>query len=186
VRPRVGVETARAQVPSTERRHHAPRTLDVDEPVEPRASERLVDGDPRLHDERPVRAAVVERQEEGDAAHEVRRDDVHQRAPLVVRLPDETDVPEAQVAEPAVDELRRRARRRAPEVAPVDECDGEAGMRGLVRDCRADDPAAHDEQVERPAAQLLECARPVDFVAQSHKGLPHAFRPSRSATSTRT
>ncbi len=76
VRPRVGVEAARAQVVGAQRRHHAARALGVDEPVQPRPGEGRVEDDPGLHDGGPVRAAAVEREQEREAPNEVRRHDV--------------------------------------------------------------------------------------------------------------
>ena len=98
----------------------------------------------------------------------------------MVRLADEADVAEPQVAQPAVDQLRRRARRRACEVALVDERDGETVRRRGLRDAGADDPAADHEQVELARRELLE--RRYAFV---HSGFVQAFRPWGSQTSMR-
>ena len=76
-------------------------------------------------------------------------------AALVVRLADETDVAEAQVAQAAVDELRRRARGSRAEVPGVDERDGQARACGVGSRGGADHPAADDEQVERPRRERL-------------------------------
>jgi hypothetical protein len=83
-------------------------------------------------------------------------DDPHERAPFLVRLADQADVSEPEIAEAAVDELRGGTRGRPAEVAAIDERDCEAGARGLRGDARADDAAADDEQVEARAAQPLE------------------------------
>jgi hypothetical protein len=125
VRPRVRVEPARSETVRPQRRNHALRPRDIDESVEPRPGERLVDGDPRLHHERPVGPVPVQRKQERQPAHEMRRDDGHERAPFVVSLANEADVAEPQVAQAAVDELRRGAGSRAAEVAAVDERHGE-------------------------------------------------------------
>ena len=66
----------------------------------------------------------------------------------MVRLAYEADVPESEVAEPAVDQLGGRARRPAAEVAGVDEGHTEADARGVRGDRGADDPAPDHEQVE--------------------------------------
>ena len=136
VRPCILVERARAQAVVLELRHELFRAFCADEAVQLRARERRVDDDSALHEPRPVRPVLVERKEERQPPHEVRRDDVHQHAPLVVRLAHEPDVAEAQVAQPAVDELRRRARRRAGEVALVDERDRAGRAPTPPRRCR--------------------------------------------------
>ena len=100
---------------------------------------------------------MVERGEERHAVHEVRGDDARQRPALVVRLADEADVAEPQVAKAAVDQLRRSARRPAAEVAAVDECDSEAVGGSRRCDCRlrnSRSPAAAAEHVEAPLVEL--------------------------------
>ena len=92
----------------------------------------------------------------------MRRDDAEKRSPLGVRLADELDVAEPQIAEAAVDQLRRGARGGAAEVAAVDERDAEAQARSLARDRRHRDPAADHEQVEAarvPARRARLAAR---------------------------
>lgn len=84
------------------------------------------------------------------------RDDLRQYAPLVMRLSYEADVAEAEVAQPAMDELRGCARGAASEVACLHERDSESGARGMGRDPGADDAAAHDEQVETALGELGE------------------------------
>ena len=88
----------------------------------------------------------------------------------------ELDVTEAEVAQPAVDQLRRRARGRRAEVAAVDERDREPGPRSLVRDPGADDPASDHEQVEPPLGERVEI---------SHSGFVQARLPAASVTSMR-
>jgi hypothetical protein len=77
--------------------------------------------------------------------NEVRGDDLRQYPPLVMRLAHETDVPQAEIAEPAVDELGRRARRCAAEVACVHERDPEAGACRVGSYPGSDDSAADDQ-----------------------------------------
>ena len=109
----------------------------------------------------------------------MRRDDVHQQPPLVMRLAHEPDVAEPQVAEAAVDQLRRRARRRAREVALVDERDREPVRRRRLRDAGADDPAADHEQVELARRELLERG-----YACVHSGFVQALRALRRRTTS--
>ena len=79
---------------------------------------------------------------------EMRGDDVRQRPPLVMRLAHEADVAQAQVAESAVNQLRRGRRGGCREVAAVDEGDRQPVRRRGLGDARPDDPAADDQQVE--------------------------------------
>ena len=156
VRRRVRVQRARTQPVDAQWRDELARSVRRHEPVEPRARERRVDDDPALDERRPVRTALVQGQEKRQAADEMRRDDPGQQPPLVMCLPYETHVAEAQVAQAAVDELRRRARGRPAEVARVDERDREPGPSGVGRDPRSDDPGADHEQVESPLGQLVD------------------------------
>ena len=89
---------------------------------------------------------------------EVGRDDVHQQPPLGVGLAHQPNVAEAQVAQAAVDQLRRGARRAAAEVPAVDQGDSEPVGSGELGDTGPDDPAADHEQVVSPLAQLRERA----------------------------
>ena len=66
---------------------------------------------------------------------------------------------EPQVAQPAVDQLRRRARRARGEVVALDESDPEPVPGGHLGDARADDPAADDEEIEPLTPQALEGER---------------------------
>ncbi len=180
VRPRVLVERAGAEVRVAELRHELLGAFRADEPVELRARKRRVDDDARLDEPRPVRAVLVEREEEREAAHEMRRDDVHQDAALVMRLAHEPDVAEAEVAEAAVDELRRCARGRACEVALVDERDVQAGGRRGLGDPGADDAAADHEQVELGGAEPLDGG-----YSPVHNGFVQARHALVSDTTTR-
>ena len=102
-----------------------------------------------------MHAAAVEREHEREPPDEVRRDDAHQHAALVMRLANEAEVPELEVAQPAVDQLRGGARRGAAEVAAIDERDSEPDPRRGRGDAGADDPAADDEHVEALGGEPL-------------------------------
>ena len=91
-------------------------------------------------------------------------------------LADELDVTEPEVAQPAVDQLRRRTRGRPAEVTSVDERHREAGPRSLVRDPGADDAASDHEEVEPSLGELREIP---------HSGFVHARLPFASVTSMR-
>jgi hypothetical protein len=73
-----------------------------------------------------------------------------------VCLAHEADVAEAEVAQPSVDELRRGARGLPAEVAALDERDREPVPGRGCGDPGADDPAAHDQQIEVSAGELFE------------------------------
>ena len=158
VRARVGVDAGRAQPVRPQRGDELGRGPRRDE-----AAPLLRDpGQPRVRPERAadrhstVRPAGVDRQDERDPAHEVRGDPARERLDLAERLTDEREVAEAEVAEPAVDELRGCARRPGGEVAALDERDGEPVARRELGDAGAEDPAADDEQVEALAAEPFE------------------------------
>ena len=108
---------------------------------------------------RPYGPAAIDRQDEPERPHEVRSDDLAERAHLVERLPYEPEVAHAQIPEPAVNELRRCAGSSRCEVVPLDQRDGEAVARCQFRDAGADDPPADDEQVESLRPQPLEAGR---------------------------
>jgi hypothetical protein len=116
----------------------------------------------------------VEGQQELQAAHEMRRHYAHQQATLVVRLADEANIAQPEIAESTVNQLRGRGRGAPAKVATFDECDGEAVARGLGRDPCSDDPSADHEQIEVALRQLLD--RPPARV-QGHSGFVQAFRP---------
>src|SRR5918999_5503783 len=138
--------------------------------------------EPGLHGERVVRAVPVQGQEEPLTADEVRCDDLHERAPLPMGLPDEANVAEAQVAEAPVDELRRSARGLGAEIRAVDKRDRETGAGRLAGDPGADDAAADHEEVEALRLQPLEGLTPV---YDTHNGFVQARRPSSSRSSSR-
>ena len=79
-----------------------------------------------------------------------------ERVHLGERLADEAEVAEAKVAQPAVDQLRRRARCARCEVVALDERDPESVSGGDLGDAGSDDSAADDEQVEPSRPQAVE------------------------------
>ena len=176
VRERVDVHTAAAQAVEAEIGDALSRTRGRQQAADPVTGERRVQREPEPQRPRPVGAIPVEREQERQPADEVRRNGLEQRAALAMSLAHELDVAEAEIAKPTVDQLRRRARSRSAEVAAVDERDRKPGPRCLVRDPRADDPAADDEQVE-PA--------PDERVEVSHSGFVQARQPAASVTSMR-
>ena len=147
VRPGVLVDATAAKAVEAEAGNASPGPLGLDESTELFTGERRVRPQPRLDRRGPVRAAAVDGEQERDPPDQVRRDDAQQRPPLRVRLPHELHVAEPEVAQAAVDQLRRGARRGAAEIGAVDERDAEPGSRRLVRHPCADDPAADHEEV---------------------------------------
>ena len=176
VRERVDVDAAAAQPLEPEIRDALQRTRGRQQAAEPVAGERRVEREPEPERPRPVGAVPVEREQERQPPDEVRRDGLEERAALAMSLAHELDVTQAEVAQPAVDQLRRRARGRPAEVAAVDERDREACLRRLVRDPGADDAASDHEEVEAPLRQLREIP---------HSGFVHARLPFASVTSMR-
>src|SRR4051812_400500 len=128
-----------------------------------------------------MRTVLIQGEEKRKAPHQMGCNHAHEHAALVMRLAHQADVAEAEVPQPAVDELRRGTRRRAREVGLVHERDRHAVRRRSFGDARADDAAANHEQVELARGELLEAGQPV-----VHSGFVHARLPAASATSSRT
>ena len=156
VRPGIRVQRARTQALDAEARNLLARSLRSDEPVQPGLGQRRVEEDPALHDPGAIGTATVEREQERQAADEVGSDHPRQQPALVVRLADEPDVTETQVAQTTVDQLGGRTRRAAAEIAGVDERHREPGARSVRRRGGADDAAADDEEVEPARRELVE------------------------------
>ncbi len=73
--------------------------------------------------------------------------------------------PCAEVAQPAVHQLRAPAARPVREVAPLEQRDREAAARRVERDARAGDPAAdHDDVDDLAAGERLDVGRPASAV----------------------
>ena len=134
VRVRVDVDAAAAQAFEPEVGDALQRTRGRQQAAEPVTGEARVESEPEPERRRPVGAVTVEREEERQPPDEVRRDGLQERAALAMSLAHELDVAQAEVAQPAVDQLRRRTRGRPAEVAAIDERDRETGLRRLVRD----------------------------------------------------
>ena len=154
----VGIEAGGAEAVEPERRDELRRGggRDHASPLRDGAGqarvrpERAADRDP------PVRPAAIDGEQEVQRPHEVGCDEPAERVHLGERLADEAEVAEAEVAQPAVDQLRRRARRARCEVVALDERDPEPVAGGDLGDAGSDDPAADDEQVEPSRPQALE------------------------------
>ena len=154
----VGIEAGGAEAVEPERRDELRRGGGRDHPSPLRDGagqarvrpERAADRDP------PVRPAAIDGEQEVQRPHEVGCDEPAERVHLGERLADEAEVAEAEVAQPAVDQLRRRARRARCEVVALDERDPEPVPGGDLGDAGSDDPAADDEQVEPSRPQALE------------------------------
>ena len=179
VRPRVRVERRGMQSLGAQLRHETQRALRAHAAVQLGARERRVEEHARAHHPGPVGPAAIEREEKRQPLHEVRRDDAHQVAPLLMRLANEAHVAHLQVAQAAVDELRRGTRRRAGEVASLDERYVQTVRGRGLGDPGADDPAADHEQVEPARGELLDRCYAI------HSGFVQARLPLASATSMR-
>ena len=70
----------------------------------------------------PLPAAVLQRVQERHRLHQVRRQALEQQSALLERLPDQREVQHLQIAQAAVDQLARPARRAGRPVAGLDEC----------------------------------------------------------------
>ena len=88
--------------------------------------------------------------------HQMRRDLLEQQAALVQRLAHEADVEMLEVAQTAVDQLARAARRAGGEVALLDQSHGQAAARRVQGDAAAGHAAADHEDVERLRREARE------------------------------
>jgi hypothetical protein len=88
--------------------------------------------------------------------HQVRRQ-VHEQRALEQRLAHQPEVEALEVAQAAVDELRRAARRAGRIVLALDESHAVAARRRVERDARAGDPAADHDHVEAVRPEGAQC-----------------------------
>ncbi len=100
--------------------------------------------------------AVVERVEEAHGLHEVRGDPLQEQTAFDQGLADEGEVELLEVADAAVHELRRTARRARAPVAGLDDADAQAAGDRVERTAAADDPAADHQDVELAGLQRLD------------------------------
>ena len=147
-----GVEACGAKAVEPERRDESHRSRRRDHPPPLRDGARQTRVRPERATDRnaPVRAAAVDREHELQRRDEMGGDVAAEGVHLGERLADEAEMPEAQVAKPAVDQLRRRARRARGEVVALDDRDVQPVPGSDLGDAGADDPAADDEEVEPP------------------------------------
>ena len=120
-------------------------------------AEEVVQREPRPV-ERPGQDVAVEREEERLEADEV-GGEAEQPASLGQRLADEADPELLEIAQPAVDEPRRPARRPGRDVVSLDQGGPEAAARGVERGPAAGDPAADDEHVPALVGEAGEVGR---------------------------
>ena len=104
----------------------------------PRAAEGVVEDHPGAQ-VRALPDAVLERRQERDRLDEVRRQAVEQQAALAQRLADEPELELLEIAQAAVDQLARPARRARGEVALLDERDPQPARSRVERRAAADD-----------------------------------------------
>ena len=97
---------------------------------------------------RALPPSAREREEELDRPHEVRRQLRQQQAPFSQGLVHEPELEHLEVAQPAVDQLARPARRSGGDVDRLDQPGRQAARHRVERDADAGDPAADDEDVE--------------------------------------
>ena len=143
----------------------------VPAPEQPRprsaeAGDRRVEGEGRDELCRLPRARALDREHEAERLNQVRGDPRSEHGPFPLELSDETYVSRCEIAKAAMDELRRRGRRRPAEVALVDQHNLEACRCRLVRNAASHDAASDDEQVSDLTLEPFECGRaPLDGLA---------------------
>ena len=99
---------------------------------------------------------VAQRVDELDRFHQVRAELLEHQAPLVQRLPDEPEVELLEIAQPAVDEFARPARRARCPVAHLDEGHRETARRGVQCGSGTGDATTDHEHV------VVGASHPVD------------------------
>lgn len=104
----------------------------------------------------PLPALVLQGVEERHRLHQVRGQPLQQQPALLQCLPDEREVEHLQIAQPAVDQLARPARRAGRPVARLDQA-GRKPSRSRV-ECRpgADHARPHDQHVQFALGHRLE------------------------------
>ena len=120
----------------------------------------VVDPQADVEHEEARLVVLVDRQQELERPHQVRRH-LHEQRALVGALEHQPELRVLEVAEAAVHQLRRLGRRARREVGLLDERHLEPAQRRVARDARAGDAAADDEQVERLRAEPRERRPPV-------------------------
>jgi hypothetical protein len=100
--------------------------------------------------------------EERHRAHQVRREPGGEQPPLAQRLVHQPELQLLQVAQAAVDQLRRPAGRAGGDVARLDQRHGQPARRGVERGTGPGDAATDDDHVEPLRAQAVEVGHAPD------------------------
>ena len=119
------------------------------------ALHRVVQHEPRA-DVGPLDDLPVQRVEERHRPHQVRRQPADQQVALPQGLLDQLEVALLQVAEPAVDQLRRPRGGAGRQVAGLDKADPQAPRRRVERGPGPGNATADDQHVERPRRQRFD------------------------------
>src|SRR5262249_8250402 len=109
------------------------------------------DADPR----EPALGSAIHRREEGQRPDEMGREAL-ERFLLPQGLPYEGEVPELEIAQPAVDQLGRARGGAGGEVALLEERDGRAAERQVARDAGPSHASTNDDGVERRRVQTCK------------------------------
>ena len=124
-------------------------------PDRAKSGQDVVGRETQAHTPGPGPITPIRREEEGLRADEMRRRP-DQDLPLAQRLEDQAEVEVLEVAEAAVDELRRSTAGSAGVVALLDEADVQAAEGHIASDRGSCDAAAHHEHVKGVGGQALE------------------------------
>ena len=135
-----------------------------------RAAELVVEEDARRH-VGPLPPPLGQREQERQRLDQMRRQRGQRQLALVQRLAHQPELQLLEVAQAAVEHLRRAARRARREVARLDERHLEPAGGGVQRGAGADHAAADDDDVELLAAEPLPRQRPL---LGAQEGLPVA------------
>ena len=140
-----------------------------------RAAQLVVEEDARRH-VGPLPQSLGQREQERQGLDEVRRQRRQGQFAFVQGLADEPELELLEVAQSAVEHLRRPARRARCEVAGLDERHLEASGGGIERSASADDTTADDDDVELLAAEAVPG---LGTPFGSEEGLPVAWTGDR-------
>ena len=120
-----------------------------------------IESNQRVESERRAQRQRISRKGIRRGHHERKGGDVARRhsrkcAPLANGLAHTSDVGGLQIPKAAVNRLEMVERRGRAEIAALDECYGQAALRGVIRDREAVDAAADDEEIEVARGQPRE------------------------------
>ncbi len=120
--------------------------------------QKIVGGQPRSQLGTPGRRPAIDRKHERQRRNQI-GEIVHEPVARAHRLAGQAPVA-CQITQPAVHEFRRPARCAGSEIALLDQCDRQTGIRGLERHAGAGDATADHQYIHAARARLAERGAP--------------------------